>query len=115
MEFHKEQWAILLADEAHGGWLIPIFALATEHHPDPKMRPYKEPISAELREKLIVGAAAGVTGIYPHFKEQQTNENQLYGDTTTYRRVMPKIGRNDPCRCGSGKKFKLCCARTTLH
>lgn len=22
---------------------------------------------------------------------------------------MAKIGRNDPCRCGSGKKYKLCC------
>jgi preprotein translocase subunit SecA len=21
----------------------------------------------------------------------------------------PKIGRNDPCPCGSGKKFKKCC------
>ncbi len=26
------------------------------------------------------------------------------------RRVGPKIGRNDPCSCGSGKKFKKCCA-----
>ena len=24
--------------------------------------------------------------------------------------VMPKVGRNDPCPCGSGKKFKKCCA-----
>jgi uncharacterized protein len=22
-----------------------------------------------------------------------------------------KIGRNDPCPCGSGKKYKRCCAR----
>lgn len=21
----------------------------------------------------------------------------------------PRLGRNEPCRCGSGKKFKLCC------
>ena len=34
MEFHKEQWAALLADEEHGGWLVPIFALAHEHDPD---------------------------------------------------------------------------------
>lgn len=27
----------------------------------------------------------------------------------TYRRPEPKIGRNDPCACGSGKKFKKCC------
>lgn len=26
-----------------------------------------------------------------------------------YRRETPKIGRNDPCTCGSGKKFKKCC------
>jgi preprotein translocase subunit SecA len=22
----------------------------------------------------------------------------------------PKVGRNDPCPCGSGRKFKKCCA-----
>jgi uncharacterized protein YecA (UPF0149 family) len=24
-------------------------------------------------------------------------------------RVAPKVGRNEPCPCGSGKKFKKCC------
>ncbi len=28
--------------------------------------------------------------------------------TVTIRREMPKVGRNDPCPCGSGKKFKSC-------
>ncbi|MBQ2707482.1 MAG: SEC-C domain-containing protein [Clostridia bacterium] len=23
----------------------------------------------------------------------------------------PKVGRNDPCPCGSGKKYKKCCGR----
>jgi len=27
---------------------------------------------------------------------------------TTVRRDEPKIGRNDPCYCGSGKKYKKC-------
>lgn len=27
----------------------------------------------------------------------------------TYVRAEPKIGRNDPCPCGSGKKYKKCC------
>jgi len=26
----------------------------------------------------------------------------------TYRRESPKSGRNDPCPCGSGRKFKKC-------
>jgi preprotein translocase subunit SecA len=25
-----------------------------------------------------------------------------------YRRSEPKLGRNDPCHCGSGMKFKKC-------
>ena len=29
----------------------------------------------------------------------------------TIKRVQPKVGRNDPCPCGSGKKFKACCGR----
>ena len=28
-----------------------------------------------------------------------------------YVREMPKIGRNDPCPCGSGKKYKRCCGK----
>jgi SEC-C motif domain protein len=28
-------------------------------------------------------------------------------------RTEPKIGRNDPCICGSGKKYKKCCAHAT--
>jgi pyruvate/2-oxoglutarate dehydrogenase complex dihydrolipoamide acyltransferase (E2) component len=27
----------------------------------------------------------------------------------TVRREEPKVGRNDPCPCGSGKKYKKCC------
>ncbi|MFI9652322.1 preprotein translocase subunit SecA [Guyparkeria halopsychrophila] len=31
--------------------------------------------------------------------------------TRPVRREAPKIGRNDPCHCGSGKKFKHCCGK----
>jgi uncharacterized protein YecA (UPF0149 family) len=27
------------------------------------------------------------------------------------RQPEPEVGRNDPCQCGSGKKFKKCCGR----
>lgn len=32
---------------------------------------------------------------------------------TPERRAEPKTGRNDPCPCGSGKKFKKCCGSVT--
>ncbi len=40
----------------------------------------------------------------------QTNQRSQ-GDNVTVRRTMPKVGRNDPCPCGSGKKFKNCHGR----
>jgi len=33
------------------------------------------------------------------------------GKVETFRRQAPKVGRNDPCPCGSGKKFKRCCGK----
>jgi len=33
------------------------------------------------------------------------------GDNITVRRTTAKVGRNDPCPCGSGKKYKQCCGR----
>ena len=30
--------------------------------------------------------------------------------TQPFVKTGPQIGRNDPCHCGSGKKFKKCCA-----
>jgi preprotein translocase subunit SecA len=28
-----------------------------------------------------------------------------------FKRKTPKVGRNDPCPCGSGKKYKKCCGK----
>ena len=41
--------------------------------------------------------------LFQHFFEQRKQA------TTPYIRESQKVGRNDPCPCGSGKKFKRCC------
>jgi len=33
----------------------------------------------------------------------------LFRPAVTLRRASPKVGRNDPCPCGSGRKYKHCC------
>jgi preprotein translocase subunit SecA len=35
-------------------------------------------------------------------------EQEIKLPSVTIRREVPKVGRNDPCHCGSGKKFKNC-------
>lgn len=32
-----------------------------------------------------------------------------HAPAVTYQRGAPKVGRNDVCPCGSGKKYKKCC------
>ena len=115
MELRKNDWATLVSDDENGGSLVPIFALAHEHDPDPEMRSYDKPVSPELREKLIIGAAAGVIRIYRYFQGQRFTATDAIGDSNAYRRSTTKVGRNEPCPCGSGKKFKRCCGRITLH
>ncbi len=50
-------------------------------------------------------------------KHQEQQNIQLFGGEETqespqpYKRKQPKVGRNDPCPCGSGLKYKRCCGR----
>jgi tetratricopeptide (TPR) repeat protein len=44
--------------------------------------------------------------------EKFEDEDEEFEDKPEpYRRPGPKVGRNDPCPCGSGKKYKKCCGR----
>ncbi len=48
----------------------------------------------------------------PHIHEPIIEEMpQMPGKGTPIVRTTPKIGRNDPCPCGSGKKYKKCCGK----
>ncbi len=40
---------------------------------------------------------------------QWAYDGQVETHGVPVRRATPKIGRNDPCPCGSGKKYKKCC------
>ena len=106
-------WSELINSEEHGGSMVPIWALAYENHPDADMRPFEEPIDDEKREDLIVSAAAGVMRMHAYYLGQR---DEYMAQTETYVRPHRKIGRNEPCPCGSGKKYKRCCGRgPTLH
>ena len=53
---------------------------------------------------------AGDDRLAPFFDPLEAiGEPPLMIGVETYRRESPKVGRNDPCPCGSGKKYKKCC------
>jgi len=48
-----------------------------------------------------------VEALGPRFREGLREDGTLRGQT--FRKNYTDVGRNDPCPCGSGKKFKKCC------
>ena len=100
----KAGWVKLLTDE-NEGQLLAIPLVAGEIDPDypPKVLPPEE------AEQLLVWMGAGLGRAYRHFKVQRRNATGASDEEETYRRSTPKVGRNQPCPCGSGRKFKQCC------
>jgi uncharacterized protein len=112
MHMRHDGWAELMDDEEHGECLVPIMMLYHEHDEDPKTRP--KPITAEQREDVILRMAAGLVNAYRYFRSQ----GKSYADTAPASqpgRSTPKVGRNDLCPCGSGKKYKKCCGGAAVN
>ena len=45
------------------------------------------------------------------YKDEYEEEAFDYDSQQSIVREEPKVGRNDPCPCGSGKKYKKCCGK----
>ena len=96
-------------------WLRPVVehgeaTLAAPARPAPRKpaaRNYNNP--AQERPSVLNQPAAAPAGA-PNDLVQDRAPARVGGDDVikTVKREEPKIGRNDPCWCGSGKKFKKC-------
>jgi uncharacterized protein len=109
----REAWDDIFEDEDDFAILLAIFALAHENDPDPEMRTWKTPPDRELREQVLIGLAVSAKRAYDFFRPHRIREARQ--EQTGARRVGQKIGRNAPCPCGSGKKYKHCCGNATLQ
>lgn len=112
MHMRHDGWAELVNDEERGGCLIPMMMLCHEHDEDPEMR--TAPITPEKREEVIAHMAVGLLGAYKYFRAQR----ETHTETSFVRnpeRTTSKVGRNDLCPCGSGKKYKKCCGGVTVN
>ena len=58
----------------------------------------------EALKELIVPS---VRAIHAYWLERR--DEMMPSHRTPVRHAAPKVGRNDPCPCGSGKKYKKCC------
>jgi SEC-C motif-containing protein len=65
----------------------------------------------EFKATYVVGDKEVVHHERSTFKKEDGDWYFVEGDVLRdqVKRAGPKIGRNDPCLCGSGKKYKKCC------
>jgi len=73
--------------------------------------PMAEPLSADGDHTLFGDTVAELSGWHGFQPKPPRNETLDWVDSlgTPHRDTSRKVGRNDPCPCGSGKKFKKCC------
>jgi len=110
MGMRPDAWAVVEEDEEVADALEPVFRLVEEVEPDGDREP--EPIADDEREAAIESMLDGVMDIYDYFREQR--ERNL-APKEPIRRDPQKVGRNDPCPCGSGRKYKACHGADTSH
>ncbi|MEO5342120.1 MAG: SEC-C metal-binding domain-containing protein [Gammaproteobacteria bacterium SHHR-1] len=75
----------------------PMALFWAEQAPGPEQIPYED------AEQVLSSIDSAAEIIYQHFTGERLVAHMEQAIT------KPKVGRNDPCPCGSGKKYKKCC------
>lgn len=112
IELQRQTWKAFFDEPSSADVLRPIYLLGAD-----EVTPEEEALTETPahREKLSVQIPGSVAWIYRFWQpyRRAVAERTI---ATSYQREHPKVGRNDTCPCGSGKKFKKCCgAPTVLH
>ncbi len=106
VELHPDSWEALLAEKEFDDALDAMDSLAAVLDGDG----IDDALSAAERDTVIdrmIGDVADIHEFFRPYREAGTTPAAMRVETV--RRADPKIGRNDPCRCGSGRKYKNCC------
>jgi len=92
--------------------LRPIYLLGADEVTPEEEALTETPTQREKLSKQIPASIAWIYRFWMPYREAVFERSVA----KTIQRSHPKIGRNDPCPCGSGKKFKKCCgSAATLH
>ncbi|MDX9767872.1 MAG: UPF0149 family protein [Ectothiorhodospiraceae bacterium] len=106
-----EQWLKQLLDE-QPEMLATILLFGTDLGEE-SLSEHPEDIDAIMEQApdRIQAALEDLCDYFAAHREQAARDR-----IATHRRAEPKVGRNDPCPCGSGRKYKKCCgADSQLH
>ncbi len=104
IHLNRKSWNALFESKHGVEMLRPIYLLGAEDVTEEEEQLVQTPAQREELSKTI---PASVEWIYKFWAPQRRAENvRLNGGAVD---TNPKISRNAPCICGSGRKYKKCC------
>jgi uncharacterized protein len=115
--FNAQAWTALWARDSarnliqpdHIGLVTPFLRLADEPG-------FEITGKAGDAERWVEAIAPALVSIHQYWLQRRSARRTSAPPTAPLRREAPKVGRKDPCPCGSGVKFKKCCGQAkTLH
>jgi uncharacterized protein len=110
IELRRQDWQPLFDDPRSADILRPLYLLGADKVSEAEEKLVETPSQRAALARQIPASVASIYRFWlPHRAAQF--EQTMQG---TFQREQAKTGRNDPCPCGSGKKYKKCCA-ATLH
>ena len=113
VEYKREgfQMFVELLDEINRETLRALFRIPIEEAPATRQRRSPERLALVHQDATGLGFAGGAPAAPAQASEMAANTSE--GDGRPRRKPVrvQKVGRNDPCPCGSGKKYKKCCGR----
>lgn len=108
----RGDWQPLFDDPQGVEWLRPLRLLGADDLEPAEEKLTRWPAQRDELAQQISGAVAAIYRFWLPYREAIMERVVAQ----SYQRSGPKVGRNDPCPCGSGKKFKKCCGLAgTLH
>jgi uncharacterized protein len=107
VDLRRPLWSGLIQDENESGAVLPIALLAGEVDPEWLSKSF----SAVEQDEQLQYMLAGAVRIHQYFlaRRGEFPQDVRPQRSAPVRREGPKVGRNEPCPCGSGRKFKQCC------
>ena len=105
----KAAWQPLFDHPDGQQWIRPIHVLGAEDLSPELDELTRTPAQRETLTAQIEGSLLQIHAFWLPLRRAVAERQQA-------QRLSPKVGRNEPCPCGSGKKFKKCCgAPSELH
>ncbi len=99
-----------LMESAQGKIMTDFLLFCQERGIQPDERMLEDPYIRELQNEWKSTSRDAFDGKTPA-EMMEGSQGFMPEKVETFRRVEPHVGRNDPCPCGSGKKYKKCCGR----